>query len=150
MRLNYQSSLKRTILIKIVVLISLFIPKETMGLEIYSFVTNGCDSETGLVVNTDEEHVYMLNIDGILAKVKRVNIELILVYNIHDNPINSLDLRNGVGAFLREVRVDDTEKTNFIGWPIKFYEDLIIFFDIQGKLHLVDIEKILFFPIQKK
>ena len=132
------------------VLITLFLPINTKALEIYSFVTNGCDSETGLVVNTDEEHVYILNIDGILSKVKRVNIELILVYNIHDNPIKSLDLRNGVGAFLFEVRVDDTEKTRFIGWPIKFYEDLIIFYDIKGKLHLIDIEKILFFSYPEK
>ena len=150
MLFNYQSLLKRIILIKIVVLITLFLPTNTIALEVYSFVTDGCNFETGLVINTDDEFVYMLNINGMLAKVKRVNIELILVYNIQNNPINSLDLRNGVGAFLREVRVDDTEKTNFIGWPIKFYEDLIIFFDIQGKLHLVDIEKILFFPIQKK
>ena len=45
------------ILIKIVVLITLFIPKNIKALEIYSFVTNGGDSETGLVINTDEEHV---------------------------------------------------------------------------------------------
>jgi hypothetical protein len=116
-----------------------------MAMEVYSFVTDGCNFETGLVINTDDEFVYMLNINGMLAKVKRVNIELILVYNIHDNPIKSLDLRNGAESFLREVRVDDTEKTLFVGWPIKFYKDLIVFFDIQGKLHLVDIEKILSF-----
>ena len=132
------------------VLITVFLPTNTMALEVYSFVTDGCNFETGLVINTDEENVYMLNINGMLAKVKRVNIELILVYNIHDNPIKSLDLRNGAGSFLREVRVDDTEKTLFIGWPIKFYKDLIVFFDIQGKLHLVDIEKILSFYYPKK
>lgn len=150
MSFKNQGRLKRIIIIKTVVLIALLLPANTMALEVYSFVTNGCNFETGLVVNTDEEHVYMLNIDGILAKVKRVNIELILVYNIHDNPIKFLDLRNGAGAFLREVRVDDTEKTRFIGWPIKFYEDLIVFFDMQGKLHLVDIEKILTFSFPEE
>jgi hypothetical protein len=85
-----------------------------------------------------------------LKKVKRGEIELILVYNIHNNPIKSLDLINDAEDYLREVKIDDTELTQFVGWPIKFFEDLIVFFDIQGKLHLVDIKKISYFSYPQK
>ena len=150
MSFKNQGSLKRIILIKTVVLIALLLPANTMALEVYSFVTNGCNFETGLVVNTDEEHVFILNTEGMLKKVERGEIELILVYNIHNNPIKSLDLINEAEDYLREVKIDDTEQTQFVGWPIKFFEDLIVFFDIQGKLHLVDIEKISYFSYPQK
>jgi len=127
MSFKNQGSLKRIILIKTVVLIALLLPANTMALEVYSFVTNGCNFETGLVVNTDEEHVFILNTEGILKKVERGEIELILVYNIHNNPIKSLDLINEAEDYLREVKIDDTEQTQFVGWPIKFFEDLIVF-----------------------
>ena len=80
-----QGSLNKIILIKTVVLFALLLPANTMALEIYSFVTNGCDFETGLVVNTNDEHVFILNTEGMLKKVERGEIELILVYNIHNN-----------------------------------------------------------------
>ena len=145
-----KKSLHRLILTKFLLLIVIFCPANSIAIEIYSLVTNNCDLQTGLVVNADENDVFLLNIKGNLSKVKREKIELILVYNIHDNPIKKIDLKNGAGDYLREVRVDDTEKTEFVGWPIKFYEDLIVFFDIQGKLHLVDIEKILSFSFPEE
>jgi len=43
---------------------------------------------------------------------------------------------------LREVKLSDEEQTHFIGWPIKFIDQIIVFFDIDGKTHLVDLEKI--------
>lgn len=115
---------------------------ELFALELYTIIKNGCEPETGLIINTDNSSVYMLNLEGKLSVVDRSETDLILVYNIHDNPIKSLDLNSGIEELLREVHVDDVEKTHFIGWPIRFLENLIIFFDIEGKTHLVDIAKI--------
>ena len=120
----------------------LFIPVKSYGLEIYSLITEGCTAQTGLIVNADDTNVYILNLDGELALLERKKIELILVYNIHDNPIKRLRIASDLEASLREVYVDDNENTHFIGWPIRFIEDLIMFYDIDGKTHLVDIGKI--------
>ncbi|MCP4754471.1 MAG: hypothetical protein GY866_26615 [Proteobacteria bacterium] len=117
-------------------------PSKSFALEVYTLITNGCHPETGLIVGTDEDNAYLLNLDGKLAVVKRQEIDLVLVYYIHDNPIKSLDLTSGLQDLLREVQVDDNENTHFIGWPIRFMENLIIFFDIDGKTHLVDVDKI--------
>lgn len=117
-------------------------PASSVAMEIYSLVHNGCKAETGLIVHVDDETVQILNLSGKLAVLRRQEVELVLVYNLHDNPIGSLDLASGLKASLREVEVEDKESTHFIGWPIRFIEDLIIFYDTGGKTHLVDLARI--------
>ena len=120
----------------------ILLPYKAQALEIYSLVKAGCDAQTGLIVYTDEDSIHMLNVEGKLSILKRKDIEIILVYNIHDNPIKVLDLESGLKNSLKEVYVDDIEKTHFIGWPIRFIENLIMFYDVDGKTHLVDVDKI--------
>ena len=120
----------------------LYIPGQAYSLEIYTLVGDNCETETGLIVGGDERRIYMLNVDGRLSSIGQDDVRLILVYNIHDNPIPMVDLNSELGSLLREVELSDVEKTNFIGWPIKFIDQVIIFFDIDGKTHLVDLEKI--------
>ena len=120
----------------------LYIPGQAYSLEIYTLVGDNCETETGLIVGGNERRIYMLNVDGRLSSIGQDDVRLILVYNIHDNPIPMVDLNSELGGLLREVQLSDEEKTNFIGWPIKFIDQVIIFFDIDGKTHLVDLEKI--------
>ena len=120
----------------------LYIPGQAFSLEIYTLVGDNCETETGLIVGGNERRIYMLNVDGRLSSIGQDDVRLILVYNIHDNPIPMVDLNSELGSLLREVELSDVEKTNFIGWPIKFIDQVIIFFDIDGKTHLVDLEKI--------
>ncbi|HAF88640.1 MAG TPA: hypothetical protein DCG23_02540 [Deltaproteobacteria bacterium] len=120
----------------------LYMPGQAYSLEIYTLVGDNCETETGLIVGGNERRIYMLNVDGRLSSIGQDDVRLILVYNIHDNPIPMVDLNSELGSLLREVELSDVEKTNFIGWPIKFIDQVIIFFDIDGKTHLVDLEKI--------
>ena len=120
----------------------LYIPGQAYSLEIYTLVGDNCETETGLIVGGNERRIYMLNVDGRLSSIGQDDVRLILVYNIHDNPIPMVVLNSELGGLLREVQLSDEEKTNFIGWPIKFIDQVIIFFDIDGKTHLVDLEKI--------
>ena len=120
----------------------LYIPGQAFSLEIYTLVGDNCETETGLIVGGNERRIYMLNVDGRLSSIGQDDVRLILVYNIHDNPIPMVDLNSELGSLLREVELSDVEKTNFIGWPIKFIDQVIMFFDIDGKTHLVDLEKI--------
>ena len=129
-------------LFQILLLTYLLVPDRTHALELYSLVQKGCKAETGLIVYTDDKSVHMLNVEGKLSILKRKDIELILVYNTHYNPIKTFDLEWGLKSYLKEVYVDDNENNHFIGWPIRFIEKLIMFYDIDGKTHLIDLEKI--------
>ncbi len=125
-------------------------PSSSYALELYTVLKNDCETETGLIVHTDSDNAYLLNLAGKLAIVERELINVVLVYNVHDNPIKNLDLTSGLQDYLREVHVDDKENTRFLGWPTRFLENLIIFHDIEGKTHLVDTDKIKHFSLPEE
>ena len=120
----------------------LYFPGVVYSLEIYTLIGDDCGTDTGLIVGGDERRIYMLNVDGGLSSIDQDDVQLALVYNIHENPIRTVDLSSELGGLLREVKLSDEEQTHFLGWPIKFIDQMIIFFDIDGKTHLVDLEKI--------
>lgn len=115
---------------------------ELKALELYSLIHRGCEANTGLIIQVDEDHVYQVDIDGRLSSVPRSGIEHILVYNVIDNPFSRLDLSSGSGEYLRKVSVSADEEIEFVGWPIRFIDDLIVFFDLAGKTHLVRTDDI--------
>ena len=117
------------------------------GLELYTIVHEGCKINTGLIVNVDNDSVFQLNMDGDLVQFPRKGIEHILVFNTLENPFYRFNHDGGLNDFAREVHVLADEETSFVGWPIRFIEDLIVFFDIEGKTHLVNIEAIQRFSI---
>jgi len=119
-----------------------YITQPLSALELYTIIRGGCNAQTGLIINVDDTHVYQINIAGKLQILPREGIEHILVYNPIGNPFDRLDPESGIAAHIREVRVLSREGTAFIGWPIRFIDDLIVFFDLQGKTHLVRMEDI--------
>ena len=130
--------------------IVLYFPGVVYSLEIYTLIGDGCRTNTGLIVGGDEGQIYMLNLSGNMISIDQDDVQLALVYNIHDNPIRVVDLSSELGGLLREVKLSDEEQTHFIGWPIKFIDQIIVFFDIDGKTHLVDLEKIKNFSAPEK
>jgi len=112
------------------------------SLELYTLIHSDCESQTGLIINVDESAVYQLDISGKLVSTPRKGIEHILVYNTIDNPYLELQLTGNLRNYLREVQVSTKEEERFLGWPIRFFENYIVFFDLEGKTHLVDKDTI--------
>ncbi len=141
------SSLFVTQLARMALALSIFVLLTTSSLnalELYSIVHKGCEASTGLIIQVDDERVYQVDIDGKLSAVSRKGIEHVLVYNPISNPFSQLDLGSGLGDYIREVEVSSDDDIVFTGWPIRFIDDLIVFFDLEGKTHLVhtgDIQK---------
>jgi hypothetical protein len=124
------------------------LPLTLSALEIYTLILDECKQHTGLIINTNEKELSLLNLDGTLISLKRQEVNLVLVYNIHNNPLHSLSLDPPLLQLLKEVKLND--QTHFVGWPIRFVENLIVFYDINGKTHLVDIAKIDTFSTPKQ
>lgn len=120
-----------------------------VALELYTIVHNGCEAQTGLIIHVDEEQVYQINIEGKLVTIPRKEIDHILVNNTIANPFSRLDLTSGMAEYLREVKVSSNDKLVITGWPIRFFEDLIVFFDLEGKTHLLQTGDIQKFSISK-
>jgi len=121
------------------------VQKENLAaLELYQFKNGNCDIQTGLVLNTDQEKVYILDTNGQIQSFERDNIQNIWVYQTLKHPFSVIHLEDGLTKYLKSVMffADDQEKHKFIGWPIQFIEDIIIFYDLNGQSHLIDIDKI--------
>ncbi|MBU2511136.1 hypothetical protein KJ966_07350 [bacterium] len=133
---------KQAQIVSIIVFFIISLNVKLRALELYSIVHPGCQSTTGLIINVDTERIYLLKTDGSISELPKKSVEYILVFNVLDNPIQQIDLTGSLRDFARKVDVQGEVEYSFTGWPIRFQEELIVFYDIEGKTHLVDIELI--------
>ena len=113
--------------------------EETKALELYSIVYSECRHHTGLILDVEEAHLLLLDTKGEFRMLTRQAIETILVYNTVENPLSGIDLRHEHVVLPRKVTIQGEPDFHFTGWPIRFLEDLIVFYGIQGKSHLVNV-----------
>lgn len=113
------------------------------GHELYRLVRQDCGSETGFIINTDSDNVYLLSVTGELKVFTGKELRHILIYNTLDNPIPSLKEESGLQEYLRNIQVEEYDLSGFVGWPIKFIEESVVFFDIEGKTHIIDVDRLL-------
>lgn len=132
------------ILIALFVLIDLLIQSELSALELYQLKNGNCDISTGLILNTDQGKVYQLSIDGHIKVFDRENVNNIWVYQTLKHPFSIIHLESELTKYLKNIRfyADKQEEHEFVGWPIQFIENMIVFYDLKGQSHLIDVEKI--------
>ena len=112
------------------------------AVELYSIIYSECRAHTGLIIDVNEEQFLLLGVHGEFLKLPRESVETILIYNTVENPVSQIALASQSGVFPRKITVQGNPDFSFVGWPIRFLEDLIVFYDIQGKSHLVNVEQI--------
>ena len=124
--------------------------RDLKAFELYRLLNGDCSTSPGLIIHADEVSIDLLTVDGDLQTVERSTVKNILVYNILDNPISLLKLSGGIGKYLREVESTHADSKGFIAWPIRFIENLIVFYDIEGKTHLIEIDKLKSFTVPEQ
>ena len=112
------------------------------AIEVYTLVDQACRQETGLIIDTTRDEVGLLTVEGKYARWKRKEVRSLLVYNLLNNPISKLEMRGPLARRIRSIQLSGKEGLQFSGWPIRFFEDLIVFYDIEGKTHIQEIERI--------
>ena len=58
--------------------------------EVYTFVDQHCKIETGFIIDTDEDRVQLLNLDGKSSFIDKDSVRFVLSYDILENPIPRL------------------------------------------------------------
>ena len=122
---------------------ALFFNKTLEAIEIYRFIKEGCSQTIGLIINTDQNNMYILSIHGKLKKISKQDIKHILVYNTVKNPINKITLSSTLKKQLKDIYLFDSETPSLVGWPIQFVENMIVIYDLQGKTNLISRDDIL-------
>ena len=119
-----------------------FLVAPTYGFEIYRFVNKTCEVETGQIVNADSGSISLLTLEGKFTSIPHEALNHILIYNLITNPTPEIALNGQLKDLLREVFLSNGKTSNFLGWPIRFIEEFVVFYDLEGKTYFVETDKI--------
>jgi len=115
------------------------------ALEVQGIVTSDCRRHVGLVVFADSESVEILDINGQHQVIPQASIDAVSIFNIIDNPIGEIHINEALRFRLKALYTDDTLEPRAFALPVRFIDDLNVFFDLDGKSHVYtfkDIHKI--------
>ena len=93
-----------------------------------------------MIVNVSENDATIIDLQGNYRNLNTREVDLIARYDVLENPTPQVifPVENN---FLYEVSAQ-SKSQNFFGFAVAFFEDLVIFFDLQGKSHVIEANKI--------
>jgi len=112
------------------------------AVEIYRILDQHCQGPTGVILRADSNRLELLGVNGELQEVQVEDIHYVLVYYVQENPIRKVLLNEQTTSLLKEVHTNDNLSPSFSGWPIKFLEEAVVFYNMEGNLSLVGIDQI--------
>ena len=112
------------------------------ALEVYSLLDKKCQLREGLILGVTPSKVEMLGLDGKYTTITKDDVRHLAIYNTVDNPIARFSDHQRLRRHLVEIYVNNSSRPSFIGWPVKFVENLVIFYDLKGKTHVFELFKI--------
>ena len=131
---------------RIPLLIALIIFCGTAGaLEVQGFLTHDCVRHQGVIVYVNDESVEIINLQGQLEALSRNQIDTVYVFNVIDNPNESIHVDAAALKRLKAVYLEDSRNAQTLAFPVRYIEDLVLFYSLGGQSHvhtLADIYKL--------
>ncbi len=115
------------------------------GLELQGFVTSNCEKKVGMAIYAANGQIELLDIHGRYETIKLNSIQTVYIFNVINNPIPEIQVDQHLHRRLRALYTDDMDTPRTLAWPVRFIDDLIIFYSVDGKSHVhtyADIHKI--------
>jgi hypothetical protein len=110
--------------------------------DLHSLFDARCRRTTGILVHVGAETVSMVDLDGAFVVRRRDEIAGIAVHKTLENPLARIAVSGGLRPYLRDVWVGDDRRPTFTGWTTAFFDDLFLYFDLDGQTHVLDPEEI--------
>ena len=123
----------------IITIFAIYSPNKALSLDVHSIVDKQCQFHTGIIIQVTESNVGLLNIQGKYFQLPRKSIRSLLVYNVLQNPISTITLSTELKDQLLDISIKGSSRVLLRGWPVKFVEDLVLFYDLNGKSHVLNI-----------
>ncbi len=112
---------------------------QASALDIYSLIDSSCKVHSGLIVGADDQLIKIINLKGEFDEIERSKINTIVIFNSLENSIPELKIDKKLAELTKDFYVHEESKPLFTGWPVRFVEDLVIFYDTSGKSHVLDL-----------
>lgn len=119
-----------------VMLVAALLNSPARALEVQGFVTSNCQRYTGVIVSVEQGEVEFVDLDGHYQKLSQSSIDSVYVYNVIDNPIASFQIDPPLLQRLKAVYIEDSDQPRTLAFPVRFIEDLVIFYSIDGRTHV--------------
>jgi hypothetical protein len=112
------------------------------ALELHSFIDDRCQVSTGVLVRVDETRVHFITLEGGYATLPVDAVGVVVIHKVLENPLARISLDEPLRELARRIRTGTDDKSSFIGWPVGFYDQLVIFFDTEGRSHVLEPQDI--------
>jgi len=112
------------------------------AIELHSFIDDQCHATTGVLVRVDESSVQLIRLDGTLARIPVESVHILAIHKVLENPLARIVVDDSLRALARQVRTGEGDQATFVGWPVGFYDQLVIFFDTDGRMHVLEHQDI--------
>lgn len=112
------------------------------ALELHSFLDDRCQVDTGVLVRVDETRVHFITLDGTYATLPVEAVALVVIHKTLENPLSRIGVGDPLRALARHIRTGNDDTSGFVGWPVGFYDQLVIFFDTEGRSHVLEPQDI--------
>jgi hypothetical protein len=112
------------------------------ALELHSFVDAECHVHTGVLVRVDDTQAQLITMQGSHASVPIDSVRVLAIHKVLENPLPQMTIDDPLRALAREVRTGNAPSAGFVGWPVGFYDQLVIFFDTDGRSHVLEPQDI--------
>ncbi|MGE3681188.1 MAG: hypothetical protein AB7G93_05620 [Bdellovibrionales bacterium] len=106
------------------------------ALEVQGFLTSDCQRQVGVIIHVDDNHVEFLDLEGRHRQIARNQVNALYVYNVIDNPIPSFHVDPAAALRLRAVYLDDGREPLALAFAVRFIENLVIFYSLEGRTHV--------------
>lgn len=119
--------------------------RPVFAVEIQTFFDTQCVPRSGVLLRVDETRVHFIALDGSVGEMARDGITAVVTHRTLENPLARITLLESTRLLLRDVWLGNDETPAFAGWAVGFFENLIVFLDLEGTTHVLereDIEKI--------
>ena len=112
------------------------------ALELHSFVDDHCQARTGVLVRVDETRVHFITLEGTYATLPVESVAVVVIHKVMENPFQRIAIDDPLSALARHIRTGNDDSAGFTGWPVGFYDQLVIFFDTEGRSHVLEPQDI--------
>lgn len=117
-------------------------PDLAHALELHSVIDDRCQVSSGVLVHVDDTRVQLITMAGGHASIPIDSVRVLAIHKVLENPLPQITMDEPLRLLAREVRTGHDRSAGFVGWPVGFYDQLVIFFDTEGRSHVLEPQDI--------
>lgn len=116
------------------------LPTKALGIKIFALYGVNCEVTAGAIIYVDDDIVKTIGFDGKIHTTSIDTTHTVAMYDVIQNPFSSFN-HSPLQQLYSTITVD-IDSSGFEGYAVDFFDELVFFLDLQGKVRTTDIKRI--------